>query len=74
MDSFQRRIAILGTTVRNAREDRGWTQKDLAREAHISEVTVWRAENNRTISSLKAKSIARALNIPLEDLEIKLSK
>jgi len=64
----------LGIPVRDAREDIGWTQKDLARKANISEMTVWRAENNRTISRLKAKSIARALNISLNDLEIKISK
>lgn len=59
-------------TVRDRREDIGWNQKELAKEANVSKSTVWRAENKIAITRLNAKKIARALDIPLKELEIQI--
>lgn len=57
-------------TVRDRREDMGWTQKELAQKANVSLSTVWRTENSIPIRRLLAKRIARALGILLEELDI----
>jgi transcriptional regulator with XRE-family HTH domain len=51
--------------VRQAREDRGWTQEDLADAADISRPTVQRYENGRTATpeAESARRIFRALGL-----------
>ncbi|WP_309660976.1 helix-turn-helix transcriptional regulator [Sphingomonas sp.] len=59
----------LHNRIREAREARGWTQAELAARIGVSRKTVNTVENRVfTPSTLIALKLARALDLPVEDL------
>ena len=59
----------LNNRIRQAREARGWTQAELAARIGVSRKTVNTVENQVfTPSTLIALKLARALELPVEDL------
>ena len=60
---------ILGYRIKAARENRKWTQEQLAEMAGISTVYLSEIENKRTIPSFSILSkLCRLLNLSLDDL------
>jgi ribosome-binding protein aMBF1 (putative translation factor) len=56
----------LGAAVRQLREQRGWSQSDLAREAAMTQSAVARFEAGGTVPTLPLlERIARALDVEL---------
>ena len=59
----------LRTSLKSQREERGWTQADLAARVGVSRKTINTIENGVFIlSTLTALKIAEALNAPVETL------
>jgi putative transcriptional regulator len=59
----------LGNRLREEREQRGWTQAELASLVSVSRKTVNTIENGLVApSTLVALKLARALNVPVEQL------
>lgn len=59
-----------GDTIRKLREERGWTQIELAKRAGVNKSTVVRLEaNDPTILLDTVALVAQALGVALEDLE-----
>ena len=59
----------LSNTVRAAREDRGWTQAELAERMGVSRKTVNTVENGVFVpSTIVALKLARALETTIEEL------
>ena len=52
----------MGETLRTLRVNLGWTQKDLAEQAKISESAMSQAEKGQSISVKSAKAIADAFS------------
>jgi transcriptional regulator with XRE-family HTH domain len=52
----------MGETLRTLRVNLGWTQKELAEQAKISESAMSQAEKGQSISVKSAKAIADALS------------
>lgn len=46
-----------------------WTQVQLAKEAHVSEPTVVRAERSAPVGALTAERLARALGVTVRQLQ-----
>lgn len=58
-----------GKIISDLREQRGWAQKDLARESGISRVMVGKYERGEAVPSIEAaKKIARAFGVTLDYL------
>lgn len=57
----------LGKRIKQARDEKGWTQRQLAAAVHVVEVTVSRWENDRSEPSSLATTrlIAQALDKPV---------
>jgi transcriptional regulator with XRE-family HTH domain len=63
--------SMVGASIRGARQERGWTQVDLAEAANLSPNDVARLERGELGPSFfVAHQIAEALGIPVEDLMI----
>jgi transcriptional regulator with XRE-family HTH domain len=62
---------MLALRIRELRRAKKWKQRDLAREAGLSSVTVARIEAGykHTIKQDTLSSIARALGVPVSELE-----
>lgn len=59
----------LVNTIREARTERGWTQAELADLVGVSRKTINTVENGIFVpSTIVALKIARALEIPMEQL------
>jgi putative transcriptional regulator len=59
----------LGNRLREVREERGWTQAELAARIGVSRKTVNTIENRVFVpSTLIALKLARALELPVEEL------
>ncbi|MEO8547546.1 MAG: helix-turn-helix transcriptional regulator [Sphingomicrobium sp.] len=59
----------LGNRLREVREERGWTQAELAARIGVSRKTVNTIENRVFVpSTLIALKLARALDLPVEEL------
>jgi putative transcriptional regulator len=59
----------LGNRLRELREERGWTQAELAARIGVSRKTVNTIENRVFVpSTLIALKLARALELPVEEL------
>jgi putative transcriptional regulator len=59
----------LGNRLRDVREERGWTQAELAARIGVSRKTVNTIENRVFVpSTLIALKLARALELPVEEL------
>ena len=54
--------AVMGQTLRELRINLGWSQRDLAVAANVSEFVTSQAENGQRITAKKAKAIADALS------------
>jgi transcriptional regulator with XRE-family HTH domain len=52
----------VGETLRTLRVNIGWTQRDLAKHAKVSEFATSQAENGQKVSVKTAKAIADALS------------
>jgi len=60
---------ILGNRLREVREERGWTQAELAARIGVSRKTVNTIENRVFVpSTLIALKLARAFELPVEEL------
>jgi transcriptional regulator with XRE-family HTH domain len=60
--------------IREAREKRQWSQKDLAARAGISQVAVMKIESGVTRKSKFLPNIAQALELPLSQIDPSLSQ
>jgi phage repressor protein C with HTH and peptisase S24 domain len=58
--------------IREAREKRGWSQKDLADRANVSQVTIVKIESGATAHSKYLPKIAQILELDLADLDLTL--
>lgn len=59
----------LGTRIKNIRESKGLTRNELAHKIGVTDVSIYRYENNKREPKIETlKKIAAALNVPLTDL------
>jgi phage repressor protein C with HTH and peptisase S24 domain len=58
-----------GKVIENAREARGWSQKDLADRVHISQVAIQKIESGKTNQSKFLPKIAQVLELDLATLD-----
>jgi phage repressor protein C with HTH and peptisase S24 domain len=58
-----------GEIIRDAREKRGWSQKDLADRAGVSQVAIAKIESGATVHSKFLPKIAQILALDLADLD-----
>lgn len=49
--------------------NKGLSQDDLARLAGVSKMTIWRMENDRTVSRKKAFAVCQALGVEAQQVE-----
>lgn len=70
LTALPRRVAIDGEALRSARNDRGWSARQLAARARVSTRTIYNMENGRWASSqyIAVKAVADALGVDLEDI------
>jgi transcriptional regulator with XRE-family HTH domain len=62
-------VKRLGANVRRARQERGWTQEDLAAAADMAPVQISRIERGvREIRLTTLTRLLRALGIPADEL------
>ena len=62
-------IEKVAVRIRQLREKRGWTKRDLAREAKISYGYLWRLEAARQDPTLTVlEKLAQALKVPVGKL------
>lgn len=61
-------IPISGDTVRRLRSLKGWTQEQLAEEAHLSTGTISNMENGHPCYYATIAFVAEALDTPIENL------
>lgn len=59
-------IGDIAHTVRGARNERGWSQSDLAARAGVSRPTVARIESGVNVSTATLVKVANALGLTLE--------
>jgi transcriptional regulator with XRE-family HTH domain len=59
---------VIGTNIRQLREEKPWTQEQLAQAAALDVRTVQRAERGRGMSAETLQAIAGALDVSIEDL------
>jgi transcriptional regulator with XRE-family HTH domain len=74
MGTFHNRSYILrvmepGEVIREAREKRGWSQKDLADRVGVTQVAVAKIESGATVHSKFLPKIAQILGLDLADLD-----
>lgn len=63
----------LGRLIREAREDRGWTQTDLAEHSGVSRPTIQRYENAKTAPEFdKVRAIVLALDVDPREIPVAL--
>jgi transcriptional regulator with XRE-family HTH domain len=62
-----------GAIIRDARKQKGWSQKDLADRVGVSQVAIMKIENGQTTKSKHFPKIAQVLNLELSDLDPSLS-
>jgi transcriptional regulator with XRE-family HTH domain len=64
------RLPVFATRVAEKREERGWSQQELAEKAGTSYQTIWRIERgkHKEPGIYIARKIARALNVSLDYL------
>lgn len=63
----------LGRLIREAREDRGWTQADLAEKSGVSRPTIQRYENAKTAPEFdKVRLIVIALDVDPREIPVAL--
>ena len=67
--SYNLRVMEPGEIIREAREKRGWSQKDLADRAGVSQVAVAKIESGATVHSKFLPKIAQILGLDLADLD-----
>lgn len=59
----------IGKRIKEYRKSKGWTQKKLAKESGLAEITIRQYENeSRTPQTTKLKQIADALEVTITDL------
>lgn len=63
-----------GKLIREAREKRGWSQKDLAARVGVSQVAIMKIETGATVKSKHIPKIAEVLEITLSELDPALSQ
>lgn len=65
----QRFLRELGLRIRERRQDRKWTQAELARRCELHRTFIGSVERGeRNVSILNLRLIARVLLVPLADL------
>ena len=57
-----------GNRIRLLRDERCWTQEELARAAGYSVKTIWKAEAGRPLKRQTLTDIAHALGVPREEI------
>ncbi|MFO0942747.1 MAG: helix-turn-helix domain-containing protein [Pirellulales bacterium] len=65
---MHRGVRVDGATVHNLRSSKGWSQRQLAKAAGISERTVRNAEKSSILESYIANYLAIALDVPLNEI------
>jgi transcriptional regulator with XRE-family HTH domain len=60
----------LGDRLKSAREKKGWSQRELARQAHVRYATISELENGKRIAmnTDTAKRLARVLGVGIDYL------
>jgi transcriptional regulator with XRE-family HTH domain len=56
------------STLRDLRQQRGWSQEDLGRLADMSTRTVWRAEHGEPISLATVRRLAGIMGLTPEQM------
>lgn len=56
-------------TIRELREQKGWSLEELGRRAGVALQTVYRAERGATVNKNTLRHIAQALGVQIEELE-----
>lgn len=59
---------MLKERVKALRKLKGWTQKELAKEARVSQQAIWKIESGKAAESRKLPQIADALGVQVEEL------
>lgn len=59
---------MLKDKVKTLRKLKGWTQKELAEEAKVSQQAIWKIESGKSSESRKLPQIAAALGVTAEEL------
>jgi transcriptional regulator with XRE-family HTH domain len=62
-----------GKIIRDARNERGWSQSELARRVGVSQPAIMKIEKGVTTKSKHFPKIAQVLNLELSDLDSSLS-
>lgn len=62
-----------GKIVRDARKQRGWSQKELGERVGVSQVAIMKIENGQTVKSKYFPKVAQVLNLELSELDPALS-
>lgn len=65
---MHRGVRVDGATVHSLRTTKGWSQRQLAKVAGISERTVRNAEKSSVLESYIANYLAIALDVPLNEI------
>lgn len=67
-------LARLGRLIREAREDRGWTQDELAKHAGVSRPTIQRYENAKSPAPEfdKVRALVVALDVDTREIPVVL--
>lgn len=65
---MHRGVRVDGATVHSLRSTKGWSQRQLAKAAGISERTVRNAEKSSILESYIANYLAIALDVPLNEI------
>lgn len=63
-----------GQVIKEARRRRNWSQADLARRAGISQAAINKIESGGTKHSRFFPLLARVLDVPLEELDLSLTR
>jgi transcriptional regulator with XRE-family HTH domain len=58
--------SALGTTIRESRNKRGWSQVELGRQAGVSRPTIARIEHGEDVSTATLTLVAQALGLAVE--------
>ena len=66
--TFDYRV-VIGARIRDSREAKGWTQRQLAHRIDVAEAQISRWENGRALPQPQSlEAVARALEVPVESL------
>ena len=57
-------------TIRQLREERGWSQRELARRVGVSNVAIWYWENGERVPGAnQLRAVAATLSVSMDDID-----